>query len=420
VLNFGLPAPIDVQVVARDYRTAVPFALRVQRELEAIPGVRDVRLGQVLDHPALQIDVDRERAIQLGLTERDVASSLLTSLSSSSLVSPSFWVDPKNNVNYFVAVQTPYYHVNDVPSLMATPVTAGSASGALASAPPGLGAYAPPPPAVPPPVTPIAPYLGGIATVRPIVTRTSIHHDTVQPVLDVECGVLGRDLGAVAGDIDDAIRRIGKLPAGVSIAVAGQPQTMNTAFGRLALGMLVAITLVYLLLVVLFQSWLDPLLILLAVPASLSGVLWMLAFTGTTLNVESLMGAIMAIGIAASNSILVVHFANDRRREDESVDPAEAALYAGRTRFRPVLMTALAMLLGMLPLALGLGEGGQQNAPLGRAVIGGLIVSTFATLLVIPCAYAVLRRKPPTMGAHDRAVAEAVAEGAAHHAERPR
>ena len=220
-------------------------------------------------------------------------------------------------------------------------------------------------------------------------------------------GLTGVFLGSVASDIRRAIRALGKLPAGVSVKLAGQPQTMSTAFGNLGLGMLVSVALVYLLLVVLFQSWIDPLLILLAVPASLSGVLWMLAATGTTLNVESLMGSIMAIGIAASNSLLLVHFANDRRLEDERVGPAEAALFAGRTRLRPVLMTALAMILGMLPMALALGEAGQQNAPLGRAVIGGLVVSTFATLIVIPCAYAVFRKKRPSQAEHDRIVAEA-------------
>ncbi|HZU85274.1 MAG TPA: efflux RND transporter permease subunit, partial [Polyangiaceae bacterium] len=404
VLNFGLPAPVDIEVQAPRYQDAVPIALRLEQALQAIPGVRDVRLGQVLDHPSLQIDVDRDRAIQVGLTERDVASSVLTSLSSSALVSPNFWINPQNNVNYFVVVQTPYFHVSDVPTLMATPITPATPAPEASTAAGSYGAVVPLPA---PPTTPIAPYLGGLAALRPTTVRSSIHHETVQPVLDVECGVQGRDLGAVARDIDSAVARLGKLPAGVSVRVTGQPETMFTAFGRLGLGMIVAVALVYLLLVVLFQSWIDPLLIMFAVPASLSGVLWMLAATGTTLNVESLMGAIMAVGIAASNSVLLVHFANDRRMEDGSVVAAEAAVFAGRTRLRPVLMTALAMILGMLPMALGLGEGGQQNAPLGRAVIGGLLVSTFATLVVIPCAYAVLRKRPPVMGRHDRAVAEA-------------
>jgi multidrug efflux pump subunit AcrB len=403
VLNFGLAAPIDVQIESVRYQDAVPFAARLLREMETIPGATDVHLGQVLDHPSLEVDVDRDRAIQLGLTERDVASSLLTSLSSSSLVSPSFWVDPRTDVNYFVAVQTPIRRVNDVPALMATPVT-----GARATAPaPAPSGYAPPSTPPPPTITQMAPYLGGVASVRRIATRTSIHHETVQPTLDVECGVEGRDLGAVARDVEAAVKRLGKLPPGVDIRVSGQPETMSRAFGRLALGMIVAIALVYLLLVILFQSWIDPLLIMFVVPASLSGVLWMLALTGTTINVESLMGAIMAIGIAASNSILLVHFANDRRIDDPRLGPVAAALHAGRTRLRPVLMTALAMILGMLPMALGLGEGGRQNAPLARAVIGGLIASTFATLVVIPCAYALLRRAQPTIDKHDRAVAEA-------------
>jgi multidrug efflux pump subunit AcrB len=405
VLNFGMPSQIDIEVLARDYHQAVPIALRLEHDLEAIPGIVDAHLGEVIDHPALQINVDRERAIELGLTEENVASSVLTSLTSSSLSAPNTWVDPKSGVNYIVAVQTPYYHMNDMDSLLGTPLAPPMESGGAVSA---TTSYGPPPIQQPPPVaTPIAPNLGSIASVVSLTTRAAIHHETVQPVVDVECSVEGRDLGGVARDVDAAVKRIGKLPLGVSINVAGQPQTMFSAFGRLGLGMLIAILLVYLLLVVLFQSWIDPLLIMIAVPASLSGVLWMLAITATTLNVESLMGAIMAIGIAASNSILLVHFANDQRMGKEDVNPMQAAIHAGRTRLRPVLMTAAAMILGMLPMALGLGEGGQQNAPLGRAVIGGLVVSTFATLIVIPCAYALLRKRRPVMGQHDRAVADA-------------
>ncbi|MGD0674464.1 MAG: efflux RND transporter permease subunit [Polyangiaceae bacterium] len=415
VLNFGMPAQIDVELQARQYKDAMPFALRIERELQRIPGAVDVHLGEVLDRPAFRVDVDRERAIGLGLSERDIAGSVLTSLTSSALVSPNFWVDPKNGVNYSIAVQTPIVHVDDVAALMKTPVTGSSA----ATPPAGTG-YAPAPP--PPPgswMSPMAPYLGALATLRPVATRSSIHHDTVQPAIDVECSVEGRDLGGVAHDIAAAVERLGKLPPGVEAKVMGQPDTMFAAFGRLGLGMTVAIALVYLLLVVLFQSWVDPLLIMLAVPASLSGVLWMLTITGTTLNVESLMGAIMAIGIAASNSILLVHFANEGRAQPqgEAKDSVRAAKDAGRTRLRPVLMTATAMILGMLPMALGLGEAGQQNAPLGRAVIGGLLVSTFATLIVIPCAYALLRKRPPTMGRHDRAVAQAEDEPTTHPAQ---
>jgi multidrug efflux pump subunit AcrB len=411
VLNFGTPSQVDIEVQARQFEQAVPLALRLEHEIRAIPGTVDVRLGEEINHPAFRVEVDREKALQLGLTEQNVASGLLTSLASSALANPNFWVDPKNGVNYTVVVQTPIYHVADLASLEETPITGGGSTGGMgvtAAMPSGYGAATPQATSQ---LTSIAPYLGSFAAIRSTQTRAAIHHDTVQPAIDVECGVEGRDLGAVADDIDAVVKRMGKTPPGVSIKVQGQSQTMRQAFGRLGLGMLVAIALVYLLLVVLFQSWIDPLLILLAVPASLSGVLWMLLVTRTSLNVESLMGAIMAIGIAASNSILLVHFANDRRMEDDEVSPVEAALHAGRTRLRPVLMTALAMILGMTPMALGLGEAGQQNAPLARAVIGGLVVSTFATLLVIPCAYALFRKKAPVMGQHDRAVAEADEDG---------
>jgi multidrug efflux pump subunit AcrB len=229
----------------------------------------------------------------------------------------------------------------------------------------------------------------------------------VQPVLDIACNIEGRDLGAKASDIEHAVKNLGELPKGVTVKVAGQSDTMNHAFSRLGLGMMIAIVLVYLLLVVLFQSWLDPLVILVSVPGAFSGILWFLTVTGTSLNVESFMGAIMAIGIATSNSILLVSFANDERVKDEKLDASKAAVLAGRTRLRPVLMTALAMILGMLPMAIGLGEGGEQNAPLGRAVIGGLLVATAMTLFVVPCAYAVLRKKRPVQRERDERVAKA-------------
>jgi len=403
VLNFGLPAQIDVQVQSRKFEDALPIALRLESELRTIPGAVDVRLGQVVNHPSFLVAVDRDQALQLGLSARDVANNLLAALSSTSLSAPNFWVNPKNTVSYSVAVQVPFFHIDDVNALMTTPITTGNAVPAMpdTSLSDALGI------AAPQPIGPQAAYLGSVASLQRITTRASIRHETVQPVVDVECAAEKRDLGAVARDINEAIRGLGKLPTGVSVVLAGQPQTMSTAFGHLGLGMLVSVALVYLLLVVLFQSWIDPLLILIAVPAALSGVLWMLAITGTTLNVESLMGAIMAIGIAASNSLLLVHFANDRRLDEEKSDSLDAAFVGGRTRLRPVLMTALAMVLGMLPMALALGEAGQQNAPLGRAVIGGLLVSTFATLIVIPCAYATWRTKRPTTGEHDRIVAEA-------------
>jgi multidrug efflux pump subunit AcrB len=395
VLNFGLSAPIDVQIETQDWKAALPLAVRLERELSLVPGTEDVRLAQVLNHPSLRVEVDRERAAQLGLSERDVASSLLTSLASSSLVSPSFWVNPQNNVNYFVIVQTPIERIERMSDVMTTPVT--PSGGTLLG---GGGAR-----------SEIAPYLGAVASVKVAESRAVINHVTVQPVLDVQCNVEGRDLGAVMGDIQRVVRDLGPLPKGTNIHVRGQGDTMFTAFSRLGAGMIVAIALVYLLLVVLFQSWIDPFLIMLAVPGALAGILWFLVATDTTLNVESFMGAIMAIGIAASNSILLVSFANAARVEDESLDPVTAACRAAETRLRPVLMTALAMILGMLPMALGLGEGGEQNAPLGRAVIGGLLVSTPVTLLVVPCAYALLRKKVPATGHRDRAVHDAQMHG---------
>jgi CzcA family heavy metal efflux pump len=371
VLNFGLSSPIDVQIEGRDTAKSFELARALKAELELIPGTVDVRIQQVTDKPALRVSVDRQRAALVGLTERDVASNMLTSLSSSTLVNPSYWVSPENGVNYPVVVQTPIDRVRSVPDLLATPVgTAASAQ--LAT----------------------SPYLGSLSQLRPTETVASVSHYTVQPIVEVQVGVEGRDLGAVAGDIQRAVKQHA-LPPGTSINVRGQSESMTKSFTRLGLGLILAIALVYLLLVVLFQSWLDPFIIMVAVPGALVGVLWMLAVTGTTLNVESFMGAIMAVGIAVSNSILLVSFANEVRVE-KGLDVLAAAVEAGRTRLRPVIMTALAMVLGMLPTSLGLGEGGEQNAPLGRAVIGGLLVATFVTLFMVPLVYTALRKAPPT------------------------
>jgi multidrug efflux pump subunit AcrB len=414
VLNFGLSAPIDVQVEGTDLSKSVPIALKLEHELQTIPGTEDVRVAQVLDHPALMVDVDRDRAAEIGLSERDVAQSLLTTLSSSSLTSPNFWINPSNNVNYTVAVQTPIERLHSVSDMMSIPLS--TPSGTTASLQPNLGLPTTPEPAST--ASPIvSPLLGSVAGTRPTVDRALIRHETVQPILDVESGVEGRDLGAVAHDVDQAIANLGQLPSGVRVHLRGQSQTMFTAFGNLALGMLVAIALVYCLLVVLYQSWVDPLLILLAIPGAFSGILWMLLLTNTTLNVESFMGSIMAVGIAASNSILLVNFANEARQDNDQIGPAEAALISGRTRLRPVLMTALAMILGMLPMALGLGEGGEQNAPLGRAVIGGLLAATVFTLFVVPCAYAAMRKKAPVKHLLDQKIEEEYEKGAPHAAE---
>jgi multidrug efflux pump subunit AcrB len=338
----------------------------------------------VLNYPGLQIDVDRLRASKLRISQLGVANNMLTSLSSSVLVAPNFFLNPQNNVNYFVAVKTPLPQLTSVGAVMGTPLT-----------PPGGAA---PVPASSQGDVPDAPSqtLSTIADVHPGVVPVEINHYTVQRVLDIGANVEGRDLGSVASDIDAKIRALGPLPKGMKITVRGQNQVMNDSFRSLGLGLILAALLVYCLMVVLFQSWLDPLIIMVAVPGALVGILWMLAATHTTLNVESLMGAIMAVGIAVSNSILLVSFANDLRIENEDVSPLEAALEAGRTRLRPVIMTALAMVIGMIPMALGLGDAGEQNAPLGRAVIGGLLMATLVTLFMVPVVYAILRRSLPT------------------------
>ena len=363
VLNFGLSAPIDVQIEGSDLDKSYAIARELRDRIREVPGATDVHILQVLAHPALDVDVDRARAAQVGLTQRDVASNLLTTLSSSSLVSPSFWLNPQNNVNYPVVVQTPVARMASVSDLMATPLQ---------------GAY-----------------LGSVATLRPDTDKALISHSSVQRVIDVQCSVSGRDLGSVASGIDRAIASIKNLPKGMSIHLRGQSESMFTSFRSLGFGLVLAIALVYLLLVVLFQSWVDPFIILFAVPGALAGILWMLAATGTTLNVESFMGAIMAVGIAVSNSILLVNHANEAREGHTDPGALAAAIDAGVTRLRPVLMTALAMILGMLPMALSLGEAGEQNSPLGRAVIGGLLVATAVTLFVVPILYTFFRGKTP-------------------------
>jgi len=381
VLNFGLSAPIDVQIEGSDVEQSFGIARELVRRIRGIPGASDVRIPQILAHPALAVDVDRARAAQIGVTERDVANNLLVSLSSSSLVAPSFWINPKNNVNYPVVVQTPLRQIDSVPSLLGTPL--GRNAQLINSSRPGdepAGG---------------ASYLGAVARLRPDSGLAMINHVSVQRIVDVQASASGRDLGGVTRDIQKAIDSLPQLPKATRVHIRGQSESMFAAFGRLGVGLILAIALVYLLLVVLFQSFLDPFIILVAVPGALIGILWMLAATGTTLNVESFMGAIMAVGIATSNSILLVSAANDARVA-QKMDVLEAAIEAGRTRLRPVLMTALAMILGMVPMALAIGEGGEQNAPLGRAVIGGLIVATFVTLFVVPAVYTLLRRAPPS------------------------
>ncbi len=366
ILNFGLPAPIDIQVVGKSEENYA-LAKKISHEVEKIPGTVDVHVHQVLTTPSILLNVDRDRAAGLGLTQSDVASNLLISLSSSGQGSPSFWLDPKSGVSYSVASQTPQYKNDSVQALLNTPVASSGKTQTL---------------------------LGNVSTVGRGQSAQVVSHYNVQNVFDVYANVQGRDLGTVSRAVDKVIAANSKkLPRGTSINVRGQVESMNASFTGLGAGLLFAILLVYLLIVVNFQSWIDPLIIIGALPGALSGIVWMLFVTQTTFSVPSLMGAIMCMGVSTANSILVITFANDRRAEGDNA--YQAALAAGFTRLRPVMMTALAMVIGMLPMSLGLGEGGEQNAPLGRAVIGGLGVATIATLFFVPVLYSVLRRKAP-------------------------
>ena len=382
VLNFGLSAPIDVQLEGANFAVSGPVARQVREAMRAIPGVADVHILQVLDYPTLKLEVDRLRAAQVGLSQRDIANNMLISLSSSGLVAPSYFLNPSNNVNYSVVVKTPLNQVGSTQALMNTPLTVPGGSDTRDASSPLQ--------------TPEAQTetLGSLAELSSQYSPNQINHYTVQRVLDVQAGMEGRDLGSIVSDMEKAFAKIA-LPKGVKLTIRGQNTVMHESFRSLGLGLILAIALVYCLMVVLFQSWLDPLIIMVAVPGALVGILWMLALTHTTLNVESMMGSIMAVGIAVSNSILLVNFANDVRME-QHLSAHRAALEAGKTRLRPVIMTALAMIIGMVPMALALGEAGEQNAPLGRAVIGGLLVATLVTLFVVPVVYSLLRTKLPT------------------------
>jgi multidrug efflux pump subunit AcrB len=385
VLNFGLSAPIDIQIQYPDYNKSWEYARTLRDGMRQIPGAQDVNIKQVLDYPTLKLNVDRVRAGQMGLTQRDVANDMLIALSSSGTVSPSYYINPQNNVNYLVAVKVPTENLNSVQSLMATPLT--PATNSLTSNPTGA------PMDLPGSQTQT---LGNIASVSTENRYNLINHYTVQRVMDITANVEGRDLGSVSKAIEGKIAGLGKLPQGMHINVRGQSDVMNNSFRTLGLGLILAIALVYLLMVVLFQSWLDPFIIMMSIPGAFAGILWMLAVTGTSINVVSLMGSIVAVGIAVSNSILLVSFANEIRAGN-NMSAFDAALEAGKTRLRPVLMTAIAMILGMIPMSLGTGAGGEQNSPLGRAVIGGLLVATIVTLFVVPVVYSILRKKPPTL-----------------------
>ena len=364
ILNFGTPAPIDVAITGMNQQGNFAVAQKLAAEMRHIPGAVDVHVQQALDDPTLYLDINRTRAQSIGLQARDVAQNVLISLSSSFQTAPSFWLDPKNGINYNIAVQTPQYRVDTYQALQNTPVTASS-------------------PNIPPQI--LANLVNTSAAARPAVAS----HYNAQPMINVYASVDGRDLGSVSDEVFKQVQGIEKeLPRGSHIVVRGQVQTMRSSFIGLGIGLVGAILLAYLLIVVNFQSWLDPFIIITALPGALAGICWMLLITHTTLSVPSLTGAIMCMGVATANSILMVSFA--REQMSEGKNPREAAVEAGFVRIRPVIMTALAMIIGMVPMAIGLGEGGEQNAPLGRAVIGGLIFATFATLFFVPCVFSII------------------------------
>ena len=386
ILNFGLSAPIDVRLTgpAANQTANLTIARDLASRMATIPGAVDVHLAQVVDTPQLLVDVDRTAAEDLGLTMRDVASDLLVSLSSSSQTAPNFWMDPKTGVQYPVAVQTPQTRIDSIQALETTPLSSGSVR--LASS----GSYVSPTPA-----SSLRPeLLSNVASVSHGLGPTNVTHFNIARTIDVQAGVDGADLASVASGVQKLIDGVrSHLPRGSTILLTGQPQAMNASFSGLGIGIVAAVILVYLLMAVNFQSWTEPLVILMALPGTLAGIVWGLFVTGTTLSVPALMGTLMSIGVATANSILVVTFAIERLRE--GVAPVDAALNAGRTRLRPVIMTATAMILGMLPMSLGLGDGGEQNAPLGRAVIGGLVFATLSTLFFVPVVLSAIGYHPP-------------------------
>jgi multidrug efflux pump subunit AcrB len=367
-LNLGLPAPWDVQIYGRDQTANRAIAAKLAEKIRRIPGAVDIRVQQPADQPKLMVNVDRSKSAEIGLSERDVANSVLLALSGSGQVQPTYWLNPKLGIQYTINIRAPEYTMDSISALESIPITGGQAGE-------GNGQL-----------------LGNLATIERGQGQTVVSHYNVLPVIDVFGGVSGRDLGGVLRDIEPLIEEAKKdLPRGAFILIRGQAETMRSSYLGLGLGLGVAIALIYLLLVVNFQSWLDPLIIISALPGALAGVVWSLWVTQTSLSVPALMGAIMSLGVATANSVLIVSFA--RTNLHEGVDSISAALNAGGTRLRAVLMTALAMIIGMLPMSLGLGEGGEQNAPVGRAVIGGLIVATIATLLFVPAVFAIFHRK---------------------------
>jgi CzcA family heavy metal efflux pump len=362
ILNFGLPAPINVQVIGWNIKDNYQYAAKLLEEIKKIPGIVDAQIKQKFDYPQLNVDVDRSFANELGLTQLDVATSMFIALAGSFQIAPTFWLDYDNGVSYPLVIQTPQYRMTSLQDLENIPMTDPREKGQI---------------------------LGALANISRSATSAVESHYNVQSVIDIYANIQGRDLGAVSRDVEKMIKNTSsQVPKGSTIATRGQMQTKQTSFTNLYYGLAFSILLVYLLIVINFQSWIDPLIIICALPAAIAGIVWMLFITGTTFSVPSLTGAIMCMGVATANSILVVSFA--RTQMSSGDDAITSAIKAGITRLRPVLMTALAMIIGMLPMALGLGEGGEQNAPLGRAVIGGLLFATFATLFFVPLVFSVI------------------------------
>lgn len=366
ILNFGAPAPIDLQIRGNNLPANFAYANKLLSQIRRIPGIADARIQQSPNNPGFNIDVDRTRAQYVGLTERDVTNSLVVNLAGSSQVAPTYFLNPENGISYSIVMQTPQYKMDSLGALETLPITAVNATN--------------------------SPILGGVADIKRTATNAVVSQYDIQSLVQIYATPQGRDLGAVATDIRKVIDDTkGEVPRGSSVVLLGQVQTMNSAFSGLLFGLLAAVVLIYLLIVVNFQSWSDPFVIITALPAALAGIVWMLFTTQTTLSVPALTGAIMCMGVATANSVLVISFA--RERYAILGDPIAAASEAGFVRFRPVLMTALAMIIGMAPMALGLGEGGEQNAPLGRAVIGGLIFATIATLMFVPVVFSMVHKK---------------------------
>jgi multidrug efflux pump subunit AcrB len=366
ILNFGLPAAIDVQFSGPDIAKNAALAGELVKSIRRIPGAVDAHVHQRMDNPAVDLQIDRSRLQQIGLSAANVGQNLLIALSGSSQTAPAFWLNPQNGVVYNIAVQTPQYRIDSLDALLNIPVAAGGAGGT-----PQL--------------------LGNLAQAKPGQSLAIVSRYNLTPVVDVYVSVQGTDLASVARQVSERVEQMKpRLPRGSQITIRGQVDTMQSSFAGLLVGLAMAIVLVYLLIVVNFQSWIDAAIVIAALPAALAGIAWMLFITGTTLSVPALTGAIMTVGVATANSILLVAFARERRSQGASV--LTAALEGGATRIRPVLMTALAMIIGMIPMALGLGEGGEQNAPLGRAVIGGLLFATVSTLFFVPVVFAGVHR----------------------------